>query len=416
MRTTGADHTQALAGLRDALDRALWGEVAPLYRHAVDADGFVPILDMSWCPIATEPRGLVHAARMTWTAAELARRCGVRGEAYRDHARHGACTLLERFADPVAGGMFWETGRAGGATERSRGRKHAYGMAFGVYALANAGEALDDERLIDAAFAQALWLDRHGHDGTHAGYAECFERDGSAVRNDPDPGDEMGRPSDQKSMNAHLHVMEAFTRLHEVRPEAWLGARIVELVDLFLERMVAPPGRTHLFFAADWTPVDGPTSYGHDLEIGYLLLEAVRTACPDREAEVWEVARMLGDHAIEHGVDPVAGGLANEGPPDERAPDETRMWWAQAEAINACALLHERYGHETDRYLRALLGVWGFAERHLIDHERGGWRWSCDRDGRPTGPEEKVNRWKTAYHTARAMIETRERLDRIIDA
>ena len=399
------------ARLRHQLVRALWAEVRPAYGGGIDHGGFIPVRGPQWQPVSHGPRRLVHAARMTWTAAEIARRTGEPGQDYLAHARHGGRILLEQFVDHNHGGMFWEIDPGRGPSAQSHARKHLYGISFGIYALANAGEALGDPGLIDAAMRQYAWLEKHGAIPGDPGLEESFEADGAPVRDDPEPGDEIGRPAGYRSMNAQLHLMEALTRLHEARPDPRVGARLRRVLDLFLDRMVTPPGCTHLYYTPDWNPVPGPTSYGHDVEIGYLMIEAARAAHPDREPDAWHAARMLIDHAIDHAVDHERGGMANEGFAFGHLCDTTRVWWVQAEAINACSLMDARFGHETDRYRRALAAVWSFCDRWLIDHEHGGWRWAATPDGTPTGPSEKINRWKTVYHTTRALLETSERLE-----
>jgi cellobiose epimerase len=399
------------ARLRRELSRTLLAEVHPAYTGGIDREGFVPVRGPEWQPCPAGPRRLVHAARMTWTAAELARRTGEPGQDYLAHARHGARILLEKFVDRDRGGMFWEVVPGQGPSSASKARKHLYGISFGIYAMANAGEALGDPDLIDTALQQFEWLEQHGARPGDPGLEESFETDGSPVRDDPEPGDEIGRPAGYRSMNAQLHLMEALTRLHTACPDPRVGARLRRVLDLFLDRMVTPPGCTHLYYMPDWKPVPGPTSYGHDVEIGYLMIEAARAAQPDREADAWHAARMLTDHAIDHAVDHERGGMANEGFAFGHVCDATRVWWVQAEAINACSLMDARYGHETDRYRRALAAVWSFCDRWLIDHEHGGWRWAATPDGKPTGPTEKINRWKTVYHTTRALLETSERLE-----
>lgn len=401
------------AGLRLALARTMWAEVRPAFEGGMDPEGFIPVRGSKWEPFPDGPRRLVHAARMTWTAAELARRVGEPGRPFLAHARHGARILLDQFADQDQGGMFWETSPGEGPSVVSRARKHLYGMVFGIYALANAGEALEDPDLIDAAMRQFEWLEEHGARPGDPGLEESFEVNGSPVRDDPEPGDEIGRPAGYRSMNAQLHLMEALTRLHEARPDPRVGARLRRVLDLFLDRMVIPPGCTHLYYTPDWNPVPGPTSYGHDVEIGYLMVEAARAGHPDREGDAWHAARMLIDHAIDHAVDHERGGMANEGFAFGHICDPTRVWWVQAEAINACSLMDARYGHDTDRYRRALAAVWSFCDRWLIDHKHGGWRWAATPEGQPAGPTEKINRWKTVYHTTRALLETSKRLEHV---
>lgn len=437
-----------VVAMADAMERALWGEVVPLYTHGLDAAGFVPRLDGRWRPVGggRSPRRAVQAARMLWMAAELVRRRsgevdgwdgpGGIGVDLRAAVTHGTRTLLERFVDREGGGLLWEVDGAGRATAAGRGRVHAYGVAFGIYALANAGDArgAGEAGSLDGAMRLFAWLERHGYDAGHGGYRECFERDGTLVAEDEaEPGDSIGRPAGFKSMNTHIHLLEAFTRLYEATGDATVRGRVVELMDIVLDRMVVEPGCTHQFFTRDWRAVPGLTSYGHDVELGYLLVEAAGAAAPERLGEAWAAARVLTDHALAWGFDADTGAVHAAGPAFGPATERHTDWWAQAEAVNASSMLHEWFGGETGRYLDALVAAWGFAEARLIDHEHGGWWWSPAAAGDGAGRHirvdtagdsggagasvgehtDKANGWKTAYHTGRAMLNTADRLRRL---
>jgi mannobiose 2-epimerase len=429
--------------MADAMERALWGEVVPLYRHGLDESGFVPRLDGRWRPVGGggSARRVVQAARMLWTAAELVRRRpaevggwdgpGGIGVDLRGVTDHGTRTLLEKFVDRQGGGLFWEVDASGRPTASGRGRTHAYGVGFAIYALANAGDMQGpgDAGALDGAMRLFGWLERHALDHEHGGYRECFERGGTPVADDEaEPGDSIGRPAGYKSMNTHIHLLEAFTRLFEVTSDASVGRRVVGLVDLVLDRMVVEPGCTHQFFTRDWRPVPGLTSYGHDVELGYLLVEAVGAAVPGRLEEAWRAARMLTDHALAWGFDAETGALHAAGPAFGAATERRTDWWAQAEAVNAFSMMHERFGSETGRYFNAMAAAWRFADGRLIDHEHGGWWWSAGDAAAPVDTAgglaggsaggsvgehgDKANGWKTAYHTGRAMLNTADRLRR----
>src|SRR5208283_1047823 len=79
-----------------------------------------------------------------------------------------------------------------------------------------------------------------------------------------------------------------------------------ELVELTLGKIIDT--RTHhlvLFMKDDWTPVGDGVSYGHDIELSWLLVEAAE------------------------GVD-TDGAVYHDGGP-KGATDMTKEWWEQAE-------------------------------------------------------------------------------------
>lgn len=403
-----------LGFVRAEMERALWGEVLPLYERGLDREGFVAVLGEDWCPGAMGERGIVQAARMTWTAAELVRRRGPAAAAFREHAVHGVRTIRDKFLDPEHGGVFWRVRPGGGATEASRGRKHLYGVAFAIYGLANAADVLGDAEAGGLAFRLFDWLERYAPDMDCGGYFECFARDGRVLGEGDEeaerPGDDIPRPAWCKSMNAQLHAMEALTALVRLRRDPRVVERLRALIEIFFERVVDASGWAHQYFSRTWEPRRGETSYGHDVEIGYLLVESVEAVWPERSEQAWLVARAMVDHSLRWGFDHERGGLFSEGPAGRPATDRTKVWWAQAEMINACSMLDARCGVETAVYRDAMLRNWAFCREWMVDWERGGWRWSVEAAGVPVGTTDKATPWKTAYHTARAMMSTTDRL------
>ena len=88
------------------------------------------------------------------------------------------------------------------------------------------------------------------------------------------PFDQMGTAYGFKSMNAHIHLMEAFTALYEAKAEPRVQARLREVFRICRDVMIVdPPGCMNQFFTLDWRPLAFADSFGHDVETTYLLLE-----------------------------------------------------------------------------------------------------------------------------------------------
>jgi hypothetical protein len=102
---------------------------------------------------------------------------------------------------------------------------------------------------------------------------------------------------------------------------------------------------------------------------------------PD-DPETWKVARRLVDHALDWGWDAERGGFYDKGDVFAGAAfDTTKVWWTQAEGLNALLMMHRRYGDRTDRYWEAFVKQWAFIEAHLLDAEHGGWFGEVTKEG-----------------------------------
>jgi len=181
--------------------------------------GFLADFSEDWKPTGPHDKTIVYQSRMTWVAARVVLTRPDLATPYRDYVRHGVDCLTQRMWDREQGGFFWGLDRAGKQVDRYGTEKHAYGMAFGIYALAAAYEATHDPRALDLARQAMLWLDRSTHDAAHGGYYEAFARDGKPIlslaearragcKKDRDP---IGTCYGYKSMNSHIHLLEAVT-------------------------------------------------------------------------------------------------------------------------------------------------------------------------------------------------------------
>lgn len=379
--------------------------------------GFLPSFLDDGSPGPDNDKTIVFQSRMTWIAAQVVLRCPDLADDYRPIVEHGLAFLDTKMWDREFGGPFWQLDPTGTLRPGDAGEKHAYGIAFCIYAAAAARQATGSERALDLARRTFRWLDERAHDAAHGGYHEALLRDGTPILGPP-PGARaatalLGTPHGFKSMNAHIHLLEAFTALHETWPDPLLTARLNEVFEIVRDRIAAPPGALHLYFAPDWRPVPGHDSYGHDVETAYLLLEAHHALKRDDEARTLAVARSLVDNPLAHGWDAELGGFYDYGSPLGHHCAKEKIWWTQAEGLNALLLMHERFGPETPKYYGAFLRQWAFIWNHQIDHARGEWFHTVAPSGEPERHHPKGSYWKTAYHNGRALLNAAETLRRL---
>ncbi len=133
------------------------------------------------------------------------------------------------------------------------------------------------------ACAQELFrlLETHAYNPINGGYIEGSRRDWTALEDMRLSDKDM---SCRKSMNTMLHMLEAYTRLAQVWPEACVHAQLENLVGTYLARVIDPQsGHQRLFFDDHWRSLSDTVSYGHDIECSWLL---------------WEAAQVLGNSQL----------------------------------------------------------------------------------------------------------------------
>ncbi len=153
------------------IDNALASELSLFYPRAVDdAGGFNSTFKEDWTPVPRSVRQLVFQSRMTWTAAEAIRQRRVSTEEFSKYVRHGVEFLRDRMWDREMGGFFRAVDPTGNIEPSFGDEKHVYGMAFAIYALANAHAATGDDDALALARDAFHWLEKHAHDARNGGF------------------------------------------------------------------------------------------------------------------------------------------------------------------------------------------------------------------------------------------------------
>ncbi len=395
------DAPSSVAEIRATIERILTTNIVPFwYPQTLDREhgGYRLHHDRRgrWKGLA--PKRAITQARTVWFFARLAR-SPYGTEEHLAAAAHGFQFLRDRMWDERNGGFYWEvdaTGRVATHTD-----KHLVSQSYALYALAEYARASSDTSATELA-QRTFALMESAHDPTHAGYIESFERDWT-----PSTGARlttmMGLPPGVKSLNAHLHIMEAFTPYYLLTGDERAGQRLVELVSLLSEVVVRPSGACTDQHQRDWTPLLAPETarviYGHDLENVWLLMDAV-DAIGESQARLLPVYERIVAYSLAHGFDAEHGGFFASGPLGSAADRRVKIWWAQAEALVAMLRMH-RLTDDT-RYWDSFTRTLDWVVRHQVDWRHGDWHADILPNGRVSG--DKASPWKSPYHNGRAML------------
>lgn len=383
------------------------------YPHAVNRErgGFHQSMSRDWSLRNDENVFLVYQARMTWTAAAFAEYSPAHRAQFAEYAHHGIVFLDQVLRDREFGGFHWVLDRDGKLDTAHGDEKHVYGTSFVVFAASKTRQVTGDDLAKKVACDAFDWLESHAHDHARGGYFEALSRDGSAIRawNKEAPMhkrlDRLGVYYGFKSMNSHIHLLEALTELKQIDDRPVVRERLLELLEIVRDRIAVEPGALNLYLTADWRAIPAHDSFGHDVETAFLLVEAAAALGLPDDPKTWQVARALVDHALEWGWDEVHGGFYDKGESFAGAAfDRKKVWWSAAEGLNALLFMHRKYGDRTDRYWQAFLKQWEFIEKHLVDPVHGGWYAETTSDGKLQGDGAKANPWKANYHTSRALM------------
>ena len=339
------------------------------------------------------PRGVILNARIIWAFA-AAYQMFPKTE-YLVAAVHARDYFLDHFCDTKYGGVYWSVDAGG---ERLDTKKQLYAQGFAIYGLSELYKVTRDDEALKNAVNLFKVVETFFADKENGGYIEALSRDFSPLSDMSLSAHDINA---DKTMNSHLHILEAYANLYQVWPDPSLKEAVEKLLDLIGTRIMGADGHLQLYFRRDWQVMLGAVSYGHDIETSWLALEcafALKDLDVVNQVRPWALA--LGKAGNE-GLLP-DGSLRYEKLTDGRFDDE-RQWWVQAEAVVGNLWLW-KYHADAGGAERAL-SCWNYIWKNLLDPVAGEWWWAVRPDGSLDKEHPKAGFWKCPYHNTRMCLQ-----------
>lgn len=310
--------------------------------------------------------------------------------------------LTNFFTDKKEGGFYWSLSIEGKPLDQ---KKQVYGQSFAIYALSEYYKATLEETALTLAQETYQLLEKHSYDKVDTGYIEAHTKDWKPLS---DLRLSEKDQNDKKSMNTHLHVIEAYANLYLVWPDDGLKAAIKRLLANFKAHIIHPQtGHLQLFFDMDWKAKSSLISFGHDIEAAWLLLEAAEIINDKEEIQDFKILALKTADAAARGLH-ANGGLVYEFDQENQHWINEFHWWPQAEAMVGFFNAWQISGNEN--YLKQTFNIWEFIKKYLKDTKNGEWFWGVDEVLLPMQNEDKAGFWKCPYHNGRACIEIIKRI------
>ena len=406
--------------LADEVDAMLRRDVLDVwFPRTVDSQhgGFNSHFSRDWKPLPSQGKFSVFQGRMTWIASQVAMRHPELKAQFMPIAKHGLDYLHDVLWDKQYGGFYWGLDDNGHVTDAFGDQKELYGESFGLYGAAAAYQATRDPEALRLAQDEFRWMETYAHDNKNGGYFEILTREGKPIEATQidlaaHKGPSGSFPAGYKSMNTHIHLVEALSQLYEVWKEDTVRKRLEEMLAIVRDKVCVEPGVMNLYFTNDWKPIPDHDSYGHDVETAYLMLEAEDSLGVTHNPRTERMAKMLVDHALVYGWDDAHGGFYEDGTTFGQPEDLRKEWWVEMEGLNALLLMHEKYRSQTDLYFKAFQKQWNFIKACQADAQFHGIYPLVAADGAPVETDKGGN-WKAAYHDGRALMNVSDRLRRL---
>lgn len=386
--------------------------------------GYLTHFDKEGNDTGEDEKSLIAQTRCLYTVSS-AYRAGYGNDEFAGMAEHGINFLIEKMWDNKYGGFYWMTDRKG---DIKISKKIIYGQSFAIYSLSEYTLATGDQRGVEYAEKVFDLLQKYCVDTMYGGYREMFEHDWTLCGSGSNGGD-------RKTLDVHMHLMEAFTTLYECTGKDVHKRKLVEITDLLLNRIIHPVYKTGIpQFYNDWSVApqikfdiiwgwdrfseEGQkgnatdnTCYGHNAEFAWLFRHALNILGKDA-GDYHDLFKTIYDHTADNGIDRDFGGVFVEGSHSGGVYDREKEFWQQAEVLtgmlDAVIMTGDR------KYQEAYKNVHRFVFDKVINKATGEWFPLLSRRGDPIWTH-MGHSWKINYHTVRAMIQSISRLEKLIE-
>jgi mannobiose 2-epimerase len=394
-----------LKQLKSEVYKNLTENILPYWsKNLVDPEngGFYGRIDFQEKKHLNDNKGGILNARILWTFSSAYR--VTNDTSYLSIAKRAKNYILNYFIDQKYGGTYRSVNSKGVPSDL---RKQTYSQTFFIYALSEYYRATEDMDALNAAKEIFSSLEKYAVDPKSDGYFEIFDREWKRT-NDLIIGEKNSR--DVKTMNTHLHMMEAYANLYRIWPNPNLAARLKNLICLFTDKIINPESfHLNVFLDNNWQSTSTIYSYGHDIEASWLLVEAAQILGDKTLLKNCErISLKVADSASE-GLQP-DGSLINEKDYSSGEENDSRDWWPQAETIVGLVNAFEQSGEE--RYLNNAIKCWNFTNKYIVDHKAGEWFNAVSATG-TVSKGDKAGFWKCPYHNGRMCMEIIERVAQV---
>lgn len=384
--------------LKFELQTHLKEKIIPFWQSLRDGEfgGYYGYMDFDCKIDKAAAKGCILHSRILWFFSACYN--AIKYERCLEFASHAYEFLKKSFWDDEFGGLYWMVDHKGNVIDST---KHVYVQAFGIYGLSEYYKATQHKEVLD--YAKKLFDILEKVCKKENGYTEQFTRNWRAKENRF--LSENGVIA-SKTMNTHLHVLEAYTNFYKVYKSEDVQRALEWIVRLFIEKIYdKTTGHFKVFCDEAWENLIDAVSYGHDIEASWLLDEAAKYLKDEKLKEkVEQIILKIAEITLNEAFD--GQSLINE--KVNGRVDKSKIWWTQAEAVVGFFNAYQK--SKDPKYLDAALNTWKFIKDHIID-KRGGseWYWKVNEDLTvPSMPI--VEPWKCPYHNGRMCLEIIKRV------
>jgi cellobiose epimerase len=365
-------------------------------------DGFYGRIDEENHADENSDKGLILNARILWTFSAVSRI--LNHPDYKKMADRAYDYILKYFYDSSNKGFYWKLDYKGNPKDT---KKQIYALAFVIYALSEYYQLTGNKDCLNKAIETFEIIEQHSFDNKLNGYFEAFSKDWQLIEDLRLSDKDM---NEKKTMNTHLHILEAYTNLYRVYKNDQVREKIKNLLNVFSKHIINKSDYHYeLFFDEYWHVKSDKISYGHDIEGSWLMLEAAEViGDKDLIVKFKEIAVAMANACLP-GINP-SSALSHDVERGKSSFSKDVEWWVEAEAVVGFYNAYQVSG-KLD-FLLSANKITTFINDYIVDHKKGEWNNQVSITGELIKGHDKAGFWKCPYHNVRMCLELMSRISK----
>lgn len=392
-----------LTNLKEFAENQLVNNILPFWtRYTIDNanGGYFGRINENNIVDITADKGLILNSRILWTFSATS--LFYKNREYKALADRAYQYITKYFYDFENKGFYWKLNYKGEPIET---KKQIYAQAFVIYALSEYYKLTNEQQSIDLAIETFEMIEKFSFDSKKKGYFEAFDMKWQIIDDLRLSAKDM---NEKKTMNTHLHVLEAYSNLYKVYKNKNLKNKILDLLEVYYNIIIDKTSyHYNLFFDENWNVKSNHISFGHDIEGSWLMLEAAEVI---KDNEIIKKFRQTAINMSEACVMGITekGALSQDAVRGKINLSEETEWWVLAEAVvgflNAYSLT------SNIEFLKIAYDNAKFIQDYVVDKNFGEWTGLVDISGNIIKGQDKIGFWKCPYHNSRMCLEILSRI------
>lgn len=346
--------------------------------------GFYGGLDYEGNNILKHSKGIILNARILWSFAKTTNSLGT--DKYAKILKRSYEYIHKHFKDTDVGGVFWELNYKG---EPINTKKECIAQAYAILALSEYYKVTKQQEVQNWVISLYHFVERHFYNPTDNSYTNAIKK-------------ELEHTNDfTKNLGTYLHLLEAYSSLYKIYRNETLKERIENLIEIILDKFLQHDNYCEMSFDENWKTTTKQISYGHNLEVPCILMDACESIQTKKYQE--EILEKLESYSKEVMIQLNAlGGIYPSKDIVENKYVKELYWWTQTEGMIAFQKLYKKTANET--YLHFVDRLWQLIQHNFLDSKNGEWHEKLDVNKEPI-PSNKVGMWKSPYHITRMCMQ-----------